>query len=302
VKIRLVWLAALSLWATNAAHAATDFAVERFKRVPLIMAHRACWSPDIPENSLRGVELCVENGIDMIEVDIHHSRDGVLVLMHDETLDRTTNLTGRVEERTYKELAAARLRMGLGGAESVLGTDALPTLAEALRRVRGKAILFLDIKNPQDRRAILDLVSREHAREYVAMYAFFPDDLQAYKRLPRWVRQHTIVPVVERGWAQDTPGWPSIAAAVQEYAGLHPLALMVGLNHASFLTSESKDGRIPLIAAPIYGIAGERDEGLDARIDSDPRYLWGDLIDAGATGFMTNHPLQLLEYVRGTAK
>src|SRR5580658_8124730 len=98
VKIHMFWIAVCWLLASSA-HA-SDFAVERFKRVPFIMAHRACWGPDVPENSLRGIDLCVKSGVDMVEVDIHHSRDGTLVLLHDETLDRTPNLTGKVGERS----------------------------------------------------------------------------------------------------------------------------------------------------------------------------------------------------------
>jgi glycerophosphoryl diester phosphodiesterase len=304
VKIYFAWLAVLWLSAaTFPAHAGEDFAVKRFKRVPFIMAHRACWGPDVPENSLRGIELCLKSRVDMIEVDIHRTRDGTLVLLHDDTLDRTTNLTGRVEEKSYSELATARLREGLGGADSQLSANPLPTLAEALRRIRGKAILFLDIKNPHDRQQILDLVTRERARDSVAMYAFFPDDRQAYERLPQWVQQHTIVHVQENGSSEDGESWqPSIAAAVHEYGDLHPLAFMVFLKNASFLTGKPAGDGIPLIAAPIYGLAGERDEGLDARTHADPDYLWGDLLKAGATAFMTNHPLEMLQYVQRTAQ
>jgi hypothetical protein len=170
--------------------------------------------------------------------------------------------------------------------------------------VRGKAILFMDIKNPEDRPAILDLVRREDACDYVAMYAFFPNDLKAYQGLPDWVQRHSIVPISEYGAFDDRREvWrSSIAAASKAYLQFHPLAFMIFLKNASFLSGSPMAGGIPLLVAPIYGLAGERDEGLGPRIEGSPRHTWDDLIDDGATGFMTNHPLQLLAYMRQSAR
>lgn len=300
MKSVLVWAAALCALAAVAAPARADFAIERFKRVPFVMAHRACWGPDVPENALRGIDLCIARGADMIEVDIHRTRDDVLVLVHDDTLDRTTTLTGRVDQKTHAELSQARLRMGEGGPAARAGNDRIPTLAEALRRIRGKAVLFLDMKinDARDRQDVLDLVVRENAQEYVAMYAFFPDDREAHARLPEWVRRHSIVPVVEQGFLNDrNPRWqPSLAVAEKKYADLQPLAFMMFVKTPQFL-SGPRTTRIPLMAAPIYGLAGERDEGVQPRVERED-FIWGELLAAGATAFMTNHPLQLIDYAK----
>jgi len=296
LRVLLIMAVSLHLFATEAY--GTDFAVERFKRVPFVMAHRSCWSPEVPENSLKGIDLCLKNGVDMLEVDTQHTRDGVLVVIHDETLDRTTNLTGRVALSSYNELSRARLRYGLGGPDAKLSAEPLPTLAQALRRIRGKAILFIDIKNPEDRPAVLDLVSRKHAEQYVAMYAFAQDDLEAYRRLPDWAQRHMIVSVVENGAIDGATvrPWPDLSAASHEFSEFHPLAFMVIPKDLHFVGSKVSGDPIALLTAPIYGLAGARDEGLGPKVDKDPDYLWGDLLKAGATGFMTNHPLELVEY------
>ena len=70
---------------------------------PLVIAHRGgagLW----PENTLYAFERARELGVDMIETDVHSTSDGVLVLMHDATVDRTTNGTGRINEMTLAEL------------------------------------------------------------------------------------------------------------------------------------------------------------------------------------------------------
>ena len=72
-----------------------------------IMSHRGNTSNDgIPENSMAAIEACLANleSIDMIEVDPRLTKDGVMVLMHDETVNRTTNGTGKVSELNYDQI------------------------------------------------------------------------------------------------------------------------------------------------------------------------------------------------------
>lgn len=73
-----------------------------------ICAHRGYWK-DAPENSVKAVTLAIENQIDMIELDVRTSKDGEMVLMHDATIERTTNGTGKVSELNYKELLSYNL-------------------------------------------------------------------------------------------------------------------------------------------------------------------------------------------------
>ena len=74
----------------------------QFEQRPLVMAHRggrALW----PENTLSAFERAVEMGVDVLEMDIHTTADGALVVMHDNTVDRTTNRSGPV---SYTHLRA----------------------------------------------------------------------------------------------------------------------------------------------------------------------------------------------------
>lgn len=70
---------------------------------PLLFAHRGA-SLHAPENTLEAFELGITQGANVLELDIHLTRDGEVVVMHDATLDRTTNGTGPVRDRTYAEL------------------------------------------------------------------------------------------------------------------------------------------------------------------------------------------------------
>lgn len=113
----------------------------------LVIAHRGCVGP-APEVSVASIHACAGKGIDGIELDIRKSKDGVLVSIHDATLDRTTNGKGRVADHTADELRQLRLRRGNGGPNVVVTDEPLPTLEEMLLAVKQHGfVVHLDIKD-----------------------------------------------------------------------------------------------------------------------------------------------------------
>jgi len=105
---------------------------------PLIIAHRG-HSIAVPENTLEAYRRAIELGSEMIECDVNRTLDGELVMIHDWTLDRTTNGTGRVEDVTSAELEA--LDAGSSFDPSFAGLR-VPTTAEALDLAREAGILM----------------------------------------------------------------------------------------------------------------------------------------------------------------
>jgi len=89
-----------------------------------------------PENTLEGFRLAMALGVDAVELDVHLTRDGHVVVLHDETVDRTTGGTGRIDEM---DLAAVRA-LDAGGGQKV------PTLDEVLDVVRGRCELLCELK------------------------------------------------------------------------------------------------------------------------------------------------------------
>jgi glycerophosphoryl diester phosphodiesterase len=103
--------------------------------VPLVGGHRG--NPaEHPENTLASFRSAIELGVDMIECDVHLSADGELVVIHDHTLDRTTDATGLVAQRTLAELR----RLDAGGGER------LPVLAEVCELARDRVGLCIELK------------------------------------------------------------------------------------------------------------------------------------------------------------
>src|SRR5690606_22566270 len=129
------------------------------------------------EVSVASIHACAGKGIDGIELDIRKSSDGVLVSIHDSTLERTTNGTGKVAEHTAEELRKLRLRRGNGGPSVVVTDEPLPTLEEMLLAARQHGFLVhLDIKDASHAE-VADLVKRlDMVGQTTAWVTGSPDD------------------------------------------------------------------------------------------------------------------------------
>jgi glycerophosphoryl diester phosphodiesterase len=101
----------------------------------LVGAHRGAMC-HAPENTLAAFEKAIEMGTYRVELDVRRCKGGHIVVMHDATVDRTTDGTGPVAQKTLEELR--RLRVG--------GTETVPTLEETLRLAKGRCRLLVEIK------------------------------------------------------------------------------------------------------------------------------------------------------------
>jgi glycerophosphoryl diester phosphodiesterase len=104
-----------------------------------VIAHRGDWL-NHPENSINSIESCISLGVDIVEIDVRQTKDKQLVLMHDETIDRTTNGSGRVEDWNLNELKQLYLKDKFGH----LTSEKIPTLHEALKTSKNRIALKLD--------------------------------------------------------------------------------------------------------------------------------------------------------------
>ncbi len=109
-------------------------------RYVMVVAHRGDWR-GAPENSLQAFQNSIDMGVDMIEVDIHKTKDGQLVCMHDVTLNRTSTGKGKIEDHTLAELKKLRLKQQHGATAT---RHAIPTLEEVLNLCRGKILINID--------------------------------------------------------------------------------------------------------------------------------------------------------------
>jgi glycerophosphoryl diester phosphodiesterase len=159
----------------------------------VITAHRGAGYLE-PENTLRAIQRAITLGVDQIEVDAQLTRDGHVILMHDPTVDRTTNGTGKVADLTLAELR--RLDAGLG--------EQIPTLEQALELTRGKVILQIELKGPRTTSAVVRAIEAAGMEEEVILTSFLHRRITEVRslnpgihtgalwgRLPRDAVQHT---------------------------------------------------------------------------------------------------------------
>ncbi|MDO5615667.1 MAG: glycerophosphodiester phosphodiesterase family protein [Cruoricaptor ignavus] len=105
----------------------------------MVVAHRGDWR-NAPENSVWAIKLAMEMGVDMVEIDLARSKDGVIFLMHDKTVNRTTNGKGKTEDFTWEELQQLYLRDGSGQVTQMK----IPSLEDILKLTKGKIYINLD--------------------------------------------------------------------------------------------------------------------------------------------------------------
>src|SRR5690349_8300386 len=110
---------------------------------PHVKGHRGAMAY-APENTMPSFELAHEMGADEIELDVQRSKDGRLVVIHDQRVDRTTDGHGHVWELTFEELRS--LDAGAPFDARFRGTR-IPTLDEVLTWARGKVAVAVEIKN-----------------------------------------------------------------------------------------------------------------------------------------------------------
>jgi glycerophosphoryl diester phosphodiesterase len=113
---------------------------------PLVIAHRGA-SADAPESTIAAFELALEQGADGIQLDLHLSRDGELVVIHDFTLERTSDGAGAVRALTVRELK--RLDIGRWRGRRWRG-QRVQTLQEVLERFRDRTRFWIDVKGGAD--------------------------------------------------------------------------------------------------------------------------------------------------------
>ncbi|HEX4345988.1 MAG TPA: glycerophosphodiester phosphodiesterase [Vicinamibacterales bacterium] len=153
---------------------------------PLVFAHRG-GSALAPENTIAAFDSGIALGADGIELDVHLSRDGVVVVHHDATLDRTTDLSGRLAARTWDELSRADAGCRFakdGGHPFARKGIAVPALDDVLQRYRDQRVIIeLKADTVQLAEAVVATVKRRDAVERVCLGSFGRRALRAVRAL-----------------------------------------------------------------------------------------------------------------------
>ncbi|MEL6663417.1 MAG: glycerophosphodiester phosphodiesterase family protein [Pseudomonadota bacterium] len=146
----------------------------------LIATHRGGPAPGYPENALETMQNALEQGFTVFEIDVAESRDGVLFLMHDRTLGRTTTLDGPVVDADWDEISRARL-IDNAGTQTRFNP---PKLTDVLIwAVENNAIVELDRKSSTSFRNIISAVRAAGAENHVILISYNDNDAGEIARL-----------------------------------------------------------------------------------------------------------------------
>lgn len=144
-----------------------------------IIAHRGA-SAVAPENTLPAIDSAIAAGADCIEIDVHLSKDNKVVVIHDKTVDRTTNGSGRVSELTSDYIKT--LDAGSWFDEEFMGIQ-VPFLEEIIETVNAQTKLLIEIKKGKEEyngieKEVAALIIKHHAEEWCIVQSFSDKSLE----------------------------------------------------------------------------------------------------------------------------
>ena len=238
--------------------------------IPLILAHRGA-AGERPENTLAAFRRALEVGADGIEFDVQLTKDGELVVIHDERLDRTTNGTGWVKDHTLAALQA--LDAGRWFSQAYR-EERIPLLAEVLALAAPACVINVELKNsrvpyPGIESKVIEALKGVDALGKTIVSSFNHDSLQRVK---------AIDPSARIGYLYQVPWRSPIARALQLGAeGIHPPRLAVS--------------RRLVLRAHRAGLA------VRAWTVNRPKHLQ-QMMALGVDAIMTDHPAMMREILR----
>lgn len=257
-----------------------------------MVAHRADWR-NHPENSLSSIQSCIDNGVDVLELDIRKTSDGVMILMHDSTVSRTTNGTGSVSSMTLAQIRALRL---LHNGE--VTTEQVPTLEEAMLLAKNHCMVYLDKTYPN---ALAETIAVLQSTGTVdnGIWRATGSAQSVVTTYTNAGIDPTKVNIAFRVVCAGTTS-PSVATIMSELAIVNPGSLQVNYDNAAHPIFDAAN----IAAIRALGTRIFVNTMHDGRVHKDPNpgaqpTDWDWLVDHGVTVIETDRPLWLVDYVTG---
>ncbi len=300
-------------------------------RIPIVIAHKADWR-NFPEISLLAINSSINMGVDMVEVDVNVTKDGVVVLVHDENIRRMTNATTAitVSSLTWNELKKYALEpeMGNKGTNYILtsadakvlnaipsyktyvgtavsgGTMPFARFDTALELINKRCLVVLDKLTTAERFAACYQVVREAD---MLEYVLFKNSLDVAgmaewytAAASKWNTAHPNQTIT----AQDvktsiryeccTTNRSTLQAHIND--GVNLTSVSVGITDAN--EASLRNTFIPWCEARNIAIRCNTGEGLGASAGIDSQLGWAKALDIGCTEIMTDHPAELVSYLQ----
>jgi len=233
----------------------------------VVIAHRGN-HVNVPENSLASYEEAIKSGADYVEVDIRTSKDGVLVIHHDGTLDRMTTTTGEVKAKTFAELSQLQLKSPKAEDATVYR---IPTFREVLKLCKNRINIYLDFKDA-DVAETWKQIQEEGMEKQIVVYL---NKVPYYKQ-----------------WRSIAPQMPLMTSLLDDVKNPQQLKFFLGQVKVEVLDNISEQAMVQ--TAQEEGVA----VWLDVQSPSEGKDAWDSALSKGVQGVQTDHPEALVNYLK----
>ena len=253
----------------------------------VVVAHRGDWR-NYPENSLPAIESVIRMGVDVVELDVKMTKDSVLVLCHDQTIDRTTTGRGYIRDYTYEELLAFDLKRGHGIA--IPGMK-IPTLRQALEVCKDRIVVNVD-HGYGYYDEVLAMTEELDMTDQVLIKSGKPLS-EVRKNFSEHARNMMYMPVISVG---SNSGWQLF----KEYLNEPPLAFEICFDTLDERV-ESMAWDVNVAGSKLWvntiwaSLCGGYDD--DRAFDTDAATVYGRILALGTSIIQTDRPEFLIRYL-----
>lgn len=256
----------------------------------LVVAHRGDWR-NAPENSLQAYRNCIDMGVDMIEIDIHKTQDNQFIVMHDATVDRTTNGKGKIADMTLADIKKLYLKSGHG----IKTRHRVPTLEEVLLLAKDKILVNID-KGDNYFDEIYELLLKTGTEKQVVIKTY--DNLATIQSKSKndIIHKSIFMPIINLDKQEDAE------VVVDNYLHVNPPAFEVTFKTETpklfrVLNKIKQSGSKLWINSLWSSLNAGHDDDLAVE-EKCPDEAWGWILQQGATVIQTDRPMQLIQYLK----
>ncbi len=261
------------------------------EKVILISAHRGDWR-NAPENSLQGLKNCIKMGVDIVECDLKLTKDKHLIILHDNTLDRTTSGKGKPEDYTLAEIKQLRLKDGAGHTTIHL----IPTLDEFLAEAKNKVVICIDKGFPYFEQAMAAFIKMDMVHQIIYNIPAMTTDSLLARNL-QGMNDNVMLNLL--GFPNDTLKAQNLLKSYSDRKNviMHPTFAVDTIPFVKWMKAVKASGIHLWLNALWPEHNGVHDDNRAVEQDQ-PDESWGWLIRHGVTIIQTDRPFELLKYLR----
>jgi len=255
----------------------------------LVTAHRGDWR-NTPENSIQALKNCIAMGVDIMELDLKKTKDGHLVIMHDQTIDRTTTGKGNVSDYSLAELKTFFLRAGSGHPTK----HRVPTFKEILAIAKNKIIIDVDKGYDYYSQVIKELREQGMIGQAIVNVKGSTPLSQIEQEVGKIEEDITIMPIVDMKRTDAS-------AIINSYNPHQKTIIQANFSTDTLAVLKSMASLRANYGLWINSLWPEQNGGHDDDLaveENKKEESWGWLINHKANLIQTDRPKELIEYLR----